>query len=143
METKYRRILLKVSGEALAGAKGTGFDDETMRSICSGIKQAYELGVQIGVVVGGGNFWRGRSSGEMERTCADKIGMLATIMNALAVADQLEQLGVPTRVWASRIPPQMARIATSSNPAPFSPARASPLTFNKMRLYWFVKYHTA
>ena len=82
METKYKRILLKVSGEALAGAKGTGFDDETMRSICSGIKQAYELGVQIGVVVGGGNFWRGRSSGKMERTLADKIGMLATVMNA-------------------------------------------------------------
>lgn len=98
METKYRRILLKVSGEALAGAKGTGFDDETMRSICSGIKQAYELGVQIGVVVGGGNFWRGRSSGSMDRTRADHMGMLATVINALGVADGLEQLGLDVRV---------------------------------------------
>lgn len=98
METKYKRILLKVSGEALAGAKGTGFDDETMRSICSGIKQAYELGVQIGVVVGGGNFWRGRSSGSMDRTRADHMGMLATVINALGVADGLEQVGLDVRV---------------------------------------------
>lgn len=108
METKYKRILLKVSGEALAGAKGTGFDDETMRSICSGIKQAYELGVQIGVVVGGGNFWRGRSSGEMERTRADQIGMLATAMNALAVADALEHLGVEVRVQTALSMQQIA-----------------------------------
>ena len=113
METKYKRILLKVSGEALAGAKGTGFDDETMRSICSGIKQAYELGVQIGVVVGGGNFWRGRSSGEMERTCADKIGMLATVMNALAVTDALRQQGVPAVVMTSSFMPQVAEVFTS------------------------------
>ncbi|MCI6959091.1 MAG: UMP kinase [Oscillospiraceae bacterium] len=112
METKYKRILLKVSGEALAGAKGTGFDDETMRSICSGIKQAYELGVQIGVVVGGGNFWRGRSSGEMERTCADKIGMLATVMNCLAVADMLRQMGVPAVVQTSFVMPQVAPVFT-------------------------------
>ena len=112
METKYKRILLKVSGEALAGTKGTGFDDETMRSICSGIKQAYELGVQIGVVVGGGNFWRGRSSGEMERTCADKIGMLATVMNCLAVADMLRQMGVPAVVQTSFVMPQVAPVFT-------------------------------
>lgn len=112
MKTKYKRILLKVSGEALAGAKGTGFDDETMRSICSGIKQAYELGVQIGVVVGGGNFWRGRSSGEMERTCADKIGMLATVMNCLAVADMLRQMGVPAVVQTSFVMPQVAPVFT-------------------------------
>lgn len=112
METKYKRILLKVSGEALAGAKGTGFDDETMRSICSGIKQAYELGVQIGVVVGGGNFWRGRSSGEMERTCADKIGMLATVMNCLALADALRQTGVPAVVQSAIVMPQIAATYT-------------------------------
>ncbi|WP_394963135.1 UMP kinase [Candidatus Allofournierella excrementigallinarum] len=112
METKYKRILLKVSGEALAGARGTGFDDETMRSICSGIKQAYELGVQIGVVVGGGNFWRGRSSGRMERTCADKIGMLATVMNCLAVADMLRQMGVPAVVQTSFVMPQVAQVFT-------------------------------
>ena len=112
METRYKRILLKVSGEALAGAKGAGFDDETMRSICSGIKQAHDLGVQIGVVVGGGNFWRGRSSGEMERTCADKIGMLATVMNCLALADALRQTGVPAVVQSAIVMPQIAATYT-------------------------------
>ena len=95
MAIQYKRILLKVSGEALSGPKGTGFDEETIASICAGIKAAHDLGAQIGIVVGGGNFWRGRSSGKMERTLADKIGMLATVMNALAVSDKLEQLGVP------------------------------------------------
>ncbi|MBU3806083.1 MAG: UMP kinase [Candidatus Fournierella pullistercoris] len=112
MEMKYKRILLKVSGEALAGEKGTGFDDATMEAICAGIKEAYDLGVQIGLVVGGGNFWRGRTSGKMERTCADKIGMLATVMNCLAVADKLEQLGVPTRVQTSIVMPQVADVFT-------------------------------
>ena len=112
METKYKRILLKVSGEALAGARGTGFDDETMRAVCGGIKQAHDLGVQIGVVVGGGNFWRGRSSGRMERTCADKIGMLATVMNCLAVADMLRQMGVPAVVQTSFVMPQVAQVFT-------------------------------
>ena len=95
MALKYKRILLKISGEALGGEKGMGFDEPTMDAICGGVKKAHELGVQIGIVVGGGNFWRGRSSGKMERTLADKIGMLATVMNALAVSDKLEQLGVP------------------------------------------------
>lgn len=71
-------------------------------------EKAHELGVQIGIVVGGGNFWRGRSSGKMERTLADKIGMLATVMNALAVSDKLEQLGVPTEVFTSITMPQVA-----------------------------------
>ena len=83
MALKYQRILLKISGEALGGEKGMGFDEPTMDAICGGVKKAHELGVQIGIVVGGGNFWRGRSSGKMERTLADKIGMLATVMNAL------------------------------------------------------------
>ena len=86
MALKYQRILLKISGEALGGEKGTGFDEPTMDAICGGVKKAHDLGVQIGIVVGGGNFWRGRSSGKMERTLADKIGMLATVMNALAVS---------------------------------------------------------
>ena len=101
MALKYKRILLKISGEALGGEKGMGFDEPTMDVICGGVKKAHELGVQIGIVVGGGNFWRGRSSGKMERTLADKIGMLATVMNALAVSDKLEQLGVPTEVFTS------------------------------------------
>ena len=108
MALKYQRILLKISGEALGGEKGTGFDEPTMDAICGGVKKAHELGVQIGIVVGGGNFWRGRSSGRMERTLADKIGMLATVMNALAVSDKLEQLGVPTEVFTSITMPQVA-----------------------------------
>lgn len=109
MASKYNRILLKVSGEALAGAKGTGFDEPTLRSICEGIKAAHDQGVQIGIVVGGGNFWRGRTSGAMERTCADKIGMLATVMNCLAVSDALEQLGLRTCVMSAMTMPQIAQ----------------------------------
>ena len=91
MALKYKRILLKISGEALGGEKGMGFDEPTMDAICGGVKKAHELGVQIGIVVGGGNFWRGRSSGKMERTLADKIGMLATVMNALAVKSEAKR----------------------------------------------------
>ena len=109
MALKYNRVLLKISGEALGGEKGTGFDDPTMEAICLGVKKAHDLGAQIGIVVGGGNFWRGRSSGKMERTLADKIGMLATVMNALAVSDKLAQLGVPTEVFTSITLPQVAQ----------------------------------
>lgn len=98
MSVKYKRILLKLSGEALSGDKGFGLDVETVQRICLGIQKAQQLGVQIAIVVGGGNFWRGRSSGEMERTRADQIGMLATAMNCLAVADALEHIGVAVRV---------------------------------------------
>ena len=98
MAIKYQRVLLKLSGEALAGERGFGIDTDTTQSICRGIQKAHEMGAQIAIVVGGGNFWRGRSSGEMERTRADQIGMLATTMNALAVADALEQLGLTVRV---------------------------------------------
>ncbi len=98
MEIKYKRILLKLSGEALAGEKGFGLDYTVMRNVCKSIRDCAALGVQIGIVVGGGNFWRGRSSGAMDRTRADHIGMLATTMNALAVADVLEELGVTVRV---------------------------------------------
>ncbi len=108
MQTKYKRILLKLSGEALAGDKGFGLDVATVQKICKGIQQAHELGAQIGIVVGGGNFWRGRSSGEMERTRADQIGMLATVMNSLAVADALEQLGLEVRVQTALTMQQVA-----------------------------------
>ena len=113
MAIQYKRILLKVSGEALSGAKGTGFDEATIASICAGIKAAHDLGVQIGIVVGGGNFWRGRSSGSMDRMDADKIGMLATVMNALAVKDALRQQGVPAVVMTSSFMPQVAEVFTS------------------------------
>lgn len=113
MQNPYKRILLKVSGEALSGAKGTGFDEATISEICAGIKAAHDLGVQIGIVVGGGNFWRGRSSGKMDRMDADKIGMLATVMNALAVKDALRQQGVPAVVMTSSFMPQVAENFTS------------------------------
>ncbi len=95
---KYKRILLKLSGEALAGDKKTGLDIPTIEKICKSIKKCYDIGTQIGIVVGGGNFWRGRASGTMDRVRADHIGMLATTMNALAVADVLEGLGCEVRV---------------------------------------------
>lgn len=113
MENRYNRILLKLSGEALAGSKGSGFDEATIASICAGIKEAHDMGVQIGIVVGGGNFWRGRSSGKMDRMDADKIGMLATVMNALAVKDALRQQGVPAVVMTSAVMPQVAETFTS------------------------------
>lgn len=98
MQAKYKRILLKLSGESLAGEQKTGIDFDTVLKICEPIKKCVELGVEIGIVVGGGNFWRGRSSGKMDRTRADHMGMLATSINALGVCDALEQLGVDTRV---------------------------------------------
>lgn len=99
-EPKYKRILLKVSGEALAGQQHRGLDFEVIGQVCDVIKKCVELGVQVGVVVGGGNFWRGLKDGgdRMERTRADHMGMLATVINALAVADCLEQRDVPVRV---------------------------------------------
>ena len=98
MQAKYKRILLKLSGESLAGEQKTGIDFETVLKICEPIKKCVELGVEIAIVVGGGNFWRGRTSGKMDRTRADHMGMLATSINALGVCDALEQLGVDTRV---------------------------------------------
>ena len=103
MAVQYKRILLKVSGEALSGEKGTGFDEATIASICAGIKAAYDLGAQIGIVVGGGNFWRGaKASGRgMDRATADYVGMLATVMNALALQSALERAGVPCVVQSA------------------------------------------
>lgn len=101
MKPVYKRILLKLSGEVLSGSQGHGFDFDTINSICSAVKKVSDLGVEIGLVVGGGNFWRGRSGGKMDRTRADHIGMLATVMNSLALADSLEQLGVPVRVQSA------------------------------------------
>ena len=98
IKPKYKRIMLKLSGEALAGDKKTGLDIPTIENICKSIKKCYDIGTQIGIVVGGGNFWRGRSSDNMDRVRADHIGMLATTMNALAVADVLEGMGCEVRV---------------------------------------------
>ena len=98
MQPKYKRVLLKLSGESLAGNETHGIDFETVLRICRPIKECVDMGVQIAIVVGGGNFWRGRSSGQMDRTRADHMGMLATTINALGVADALEQLGLKVRV---------------------------------------------
>lgn len=98
MALKYRRVLLKLSGEALAGDGKFGLDYDIVYNICKNIKTCVELGAEIAIVVGGGNFWRGRSHGKMDRTRADHIGMLATVMNALAFADALEAQGVDVRV---------------------------------------------
>ncbi len=98
MELKYRRVLLKLSGEALAGNQGFGLDYHIVKRICASIAECVKLGCELGIVIGGGNFWRGRSSGEMDRTRADHMGMLATVINSLAVADALEQEGVDVRV---------------------------------------------
>ena len=108
MQNVYKRILLKLSGEVLAGQDGKGIDFETVEKICKAVKQCAELGVEIGLVVGGGNFWRGRSSGKMDRTRADHMGMLATAMNSLALADTLEQLGIPVRVQTAIAMQQVA-----------------------------------
>ena len=98
MKPKYHRVLLKLSGEALAGEKKTGLDEGTLSAICDVIKECVDMGVEIAIVVGGGNFWRGRSGVHMDRTRADHMGMLATVINALALQDSLENKGVPTRV---------------------------------------------
>ncbi|NLG87876.1 MAG: UMP kinase [Clostridiaceae bacterium] len=98
MKLKYKRVMLKISGEALAGDNGFGIDQEILSRICESVKKASDMGVEIAIVVGGGNFWRGRSGIGMDRTTADHMGMLATVINALALQDTLESKGVPTRV---------------------------------------------
>ena len=98
MEPIYKRVLVKVSGEALAGDNKTGLNDATITNICSNIKKLRDLGVDVAVVVGGGNFWRGAKNTNMDRTRSDHIGMLATVMNSLAFADGLEQQGLDVRV---------------------------------------------
>lgn len=95
---KYKRIILKLSGEALSGDNRMGIDEDTISNIAEKVKMLKEMGVQIAVVIGGGNFWRGRSSKTMDRTTADHMGMLATVINSLAFQDALEKIGVETRV---------------------------------------------
>ena len=103
MATKYKRVLYKLSGEALAGGKGFGIDSEVVTKITSQIVEVVKQGVEVAIVVGGGNIWRGKTGEElgMERATADSMGMLATVMNSLALQDALEQKGVDTRVLTS------------------------------------------
>lgn len=98
MDCKYKRVIIKISGEALAGNNGFGLDSNVISYVVGQIKKVKDLGVEVGIIVGGGNFWRGRQAQEMDRTTADHMGMLATIMNSLALQDALEKNGMPTRV---------------------------------------------
>ncbi len=97
-ETKYKRVVIKLSGEALAGKQGFGLDETVIGEVVDQLVKVHKMGVQIGIIVGGGNFWRGREGKEMDRTTADHMGMLATIINSLALQDALEKRGVATRV---------------------------------------------
>ena len=108
MELKYKRILLKLSGEALAGDKRFGLDYSVIGNICESVKKCVDVGAEVGIVVGGGNFLRGRMSGGLDRTRADHMGMLATTINALAIADVLESLGVEVRVQTAITMQQVA-----------------------------------
>ena len=103
MSVKYKRVLIKISGEALSGGKGTGFDFDFVTSVCESVKQSLARGAEVGIVIGGGNFWRGvkDGAGKVERVSADRMGMLATAMNCLAVGDVFRQCGVDARVMTA------------------------------------------
>ena len=103
MQPKYKRVLIKLSGEALAGKDGHGINENIISGIVDQIEVIKNMGVEIGLVIGGGNFWRGRQGVKMERTTADHMGMLATVINSLAMMDALEQRGIPTRVQTALI----------------------------------------
>ena len=103
LKPKYKRILIKLSGEALAGEAGHGLDENVISRVVDQIEAIHKLGVEIALVIGGGNFWRGRQGKKMDRTTADHMGMLATVMNSLAMMDALEQRGIPTRVQTALI----------------------------------------
>ena len=122
MELKYHRILMKISGEALAGEKKTGFDFEFVASVCDSVKKCLEAGAEVGIVIGGGNFWRGvkDGGGKVERVSADRMGMLATAMNCLAVADVFRQCGVDAKVMTAVEAPHCTK---KSTPTFLSPQR--------------------
>ncbi len=103
MQAKYKRVLIKLSGEALAGKEGHGINEEVVAGVVDQIVALHDMGVEIALVIGGGNFWRGRQGVQMDRTTADHMGMLATVMNSLAMMDALERRGVPTRVQTALI----------------------------------------
>ncbi len=114
MEHKYKRILLKLSGEALAGERGTGLDFSVIQGVCGAVGDCQKLGIEVGIVIGGGNFWRGAKDGggRMERSRADHMGMLATTMNCLAVLDVFEQLGIDAVLQSAVEMPVFAELFT-------------------------------
>lgn len=101
MTPKYKRVLLKLSGEALAGEQRFGLNSEVISGVVDQIVKVHEMGVQVALVIGGGNFWRGRQGTQMDRTTADQMGMLATVMNSLAMMDEIEKRGIPCRVQSA------------------------------------------
>ncbi|ADL42910.1 MULTISPECIES: UMP kinase [Caldicellulosiruptor] len=101
VKPKYKRVILKLSGEALGGEKGFGIDWQVVETICEEIEKVRELGVEVAIVVGGGNFFRGRSAEHIDRATADYMGMLATVINSLALQSVLEKRGIPTRVQSA------------------------------------------
>lgn len=107
-QAKYKRVLLKVSGEALSAEDGKGLSPEKLKNVAKDIKALRKLGVEVGIVCGGGNFWRGRTSGDMDRALADHIGMLATCMNGLAIKDALKNAGVDARLLTAISMPSVA-----------------------------------
>ena len=112
MKPAYKRVLLKLSGEVLAGDNKMGFDFSVVNKVCATVKKCVDMGVEVAIVIGGGNFWRGRSSGNMDRTRADHMGMLATAINSLALCDELEQLGTPSVVLSAIHMPEIAELFT-------------------------------
>ena len=115
---KWKRVLLKLSGEALAGSKKTGFDEDTVREVARQVKLSVDTGVEVGIVIGGGNFWRGRTSNAIDRTKADQIGMLATVMNCIYVSEIFRNLGMETEI--------LTPFACGSMTELFSKDRANP-----------------
>ena len=108
MDNKYTRVVIKISGEALAGENGFGLNNAVIAGVVEQIAKVRNMGIQIGIIIGGGNFWRGRQGADMDRTTADHMGMLATVMNSLALADALEHLKVPVRVQTAIAMQQIA-----------------------------------
>lgn len=108
MDNKYSRVVIKISGEALAGENGFGLNNEVISQVVEQIRKVRDRGIQIGIIIGGGNFWRGRQGTDMDRTTADHMGMLATVINSLALQDALEHAGVPTRVQTALEMPRVA-----------------------------------
>ncbi|MBF4691759.1 UMP kinase [Fusibacter ferrireducens] len=115
MELKYKRVLLKLSGEVLAGTRGSGVDYDTVHNIAKYVKEIHQLGAEVGIVIGAGNFWRGRSNPKMERTTADYMGMLATVMNSLAMSDALKYLDVESKVLSAIPMPQVGEAYNREN----------------------------
>ena len=112
LSAAYKRVLLKLSGEVLAGENKMGFDFSVVNKVGQTVKRCADMGVQVAIVIGGGNFWRGRSSGDMDRTRADHMGMLATVINSLALCDELEKLGTKAKVLSAISMPQIADLYT-------------------------------